>query len=365
MGDLFESVLSAAVLALVVGPLTAWIVRRGAKERKAAPDSLNRFTVRTPKAFRLILAVCAVLFELVMLAVYAWQGLSLGAWDSELMWFGHALALVGLGMWLFASMPQLDVDGDSLTIRNFLGQRKSAAFSKLTHAVMDTQMMHIVLFINEGAWASVSLEGTCSINLLARLEEEGIEIQDGGRPITKLRLCWQAIKPLTLVFLGIAAITALVLVFMTVFAGTDMHMLSIVPFLFVLIGVLLPLIMACMPLRGILRIGAQERELGFSFAEDMAERGATGTSLEDQDWFIEISNMNVVAFRRDYLKRVGAPEHSEYGDRCIVATKGGRKLRVYGAMTTLADLRSWFKNGPRDKTAAEAAEDALETIEQR
>lgn len=97
----------------------------------------------------------------------------------------------------------------------------------------------------------------------------------------------------------------------------------------------------------------------------MAERGATGASLEDQDWFIEISNMNVVAFRRDYLGRIGAPEHSEYGDRCIVATKGGRKLRVYGAATTLADPRSWFEDGPRDKTAAEAAEDALETIEQR
>ena len=107
------------------------------------------------------------------------------------------------------------------------------------------------------------------------------------------------------------------------------------------------------------------RRTPVSFAEDLAERGATGASLEDQDWFIEISNMNVVAFRRDYLGRIGAPEHSEYGDRCIVATKGGRKLRVYGAATTLADLRSWFEDGPRDKTAAEAAEDALETIEQR
>ena len=44
MGNLFESVLSAAVLALVVGPLTAWIVRRGAKERKSTrqPQPLYR-----------------------------------------------------------------------------------------------------------------------------------------------------------------------------------------------------------------------------------------------------------------------------------------------------------------------------------
>ena len=58
-------------------------------------------------------------------------------------------------------------------------------------------------------------------------------------------------------------------------------------------------------------------------------------------------------------------EHSEYGDRCMVTAQSGRKLRVYGAMTTLSDLRSWFENSPRDKTAAEAAEDALEVTERR
>ena len=65
--------------------------------------------------------------------------------------------------------------------------------------------------------------------------------------------------------------------------------------------------MLSMPARGILEIGRQERELGFSFSDEMAARGATGTELEDDDWFVSISNARIVAFRRDYLKKVSAP----------------------------------------------------------
>ncbi len=66
MGDLFESFLRVAMLVLIVGPLTAWIARRAARERKEATDSLEHFTVRMPAAPRVILAACAVLFELIM-----------------------------------------------------------------------------------------------------------------------------------------------------------------------------------------------------------------------------------------------------------------------------------------------------------
>lgn len=115
-----------------------------------------------------------------------------------------------------------------------------------------------------------------------------------------------------------------------------------------------------MPARGILEIGRQERELGFSFSEEMASRGATGTSLVDDDWFIEISNARVVAFRRDYLKKITAHENSESGDRCTVTTRGGRKIKVYAAGSTLEDLRTWFKQGAKASCAAKisAAVDA-------
>ena len=81
MGDILESFLRVAMVVFIVGPLTAWVARRGARERSEATDSLDRFTVRMPAAIRTIIACCAVAFELLMLGVYVWQGVSLGEWD--------------------------------------------------------------------------------------------------------------------------------------------------------------------------------------------------------------------------------------------------------------------------------------------
>ena len=46
MGDMLESFLRMAMVVFIVGPLTAWVARRGARERSEATDSLDRFTVR-------------------------------------------------------------------------------------------------------------------------------------------------------------------------------------------------------------------------------------------------------------------------------------------------------------------------------
>ena len=50
----------------------------------------------------------------------------------------------------------------------------------------------------------------------------------------------------------------------------------------------------------------------------------------------------------------------ESGDRCTVTTKGGRKIKVYAAGSTLEDLRSWFKQGAKARSTVDRAEDALE-----
>lgn len=94
----------------------------------------------------------------------------------------------------------------------------------------------------------------------------------------------------------------------------------------------------------------------------MSEKTIQVTSLVDDDWFIEISNARVVAFRRDYLKRVGPHEGSESGDRCAVTAADGRKFRVYAAGSTLEDLRDWFERGAGKRGTAARATDALETI---
>ena len=363
MSNLLESILRVGMTVFIVGPLTAWVARRGASERSEATDSLDCFTVRMPAAIRTIIACCAVAFELLMLGVYVWQGVSLGEWDHELVWFGHAMALAGMVIWALLSIPRIDVDGERILSRSAFGIRRETTFSSITRATLHTQMMRIDLYEGERKFCSVSLEGVCSLNLLARLEEEGIEVSDAIKgPMTKAGLCWAAIKPLAIVFNGMALVFSLVIAFMAVFTEGGARLLLLVPFLFLFIGVLLPLLMLSMPARGILEIGRQERELGFSFSDEMAARGATGTELEDDDWFVSISNARIVAFRRDYLKKVSAPEGSESGDRCIVTTKDGRKIKVYAAASTLEGLRDWFRSRPREKNMMQRGEDVLEAI---
>lgn len=363
MGGFFESFLRVAMIVLIVGPVTAWVARVGAKERGDANESTERFTVRMPRAPRLLMAGCAVAFEVIMLVPYIWQGLSLGIWDHQLVWLGHGLALAALAVLALFSMPRIDVDGEEISARNIVGMRKRTTFDHITAATLHTQMMSIALYTEQGKFSSVSLEGVCSSNLLIRLAEEGIEVADAVQaPMTKASLCWAAIKPLTIVFLGMAAVFSLVLIFMVVFANVGIAVLAMVPFLFILLGAVLPLCMLSMPLRGVLLIGRQERELGFCFAREMAAHGVTGTELEDEDWFVSISNARIVAFRRDYIKKISAVEDSDSGNRCMLTAKSGRKHKVYAAGSTLDDLRTWFRRGARKRTMTERAQDALETI---
>lgn len=172
-----------------------------------------------------------------MLGVYVWQGVSLGEWDHELVWFGHAMALAGMAIWALLSIPRIDVDGGRILSRNAFGIRKETTFGNITRATLHTQMMRIDLFEGDRKFCSISLEGVCSLNLLARLEEEGIEVSDAvDGPMTKARLCWTAIKPLTIVFNGMALVFSLVIAFMAVFTEDGARLLLLVPFLFLFIG---------------------------------------------------------------------------------------------------------------------------------
>ena len=64
-----------------------------------------------------------------MLGVYVWQGVSLGEWDHELVWFGHAMALAGMAIWALLSIPRIDVDGERILSRNAFGIRKETTLA--------------------------------------------------------------------------------------------------------------------------------------------------------------------------------------------------------------------------------------------
>lgn len=274
MSNLLESILRVGMTVFIVGPLTAWVARRGARERSEATDSLDCFTVRMPAAIRTIIACCAVAFELLMLGVYVWQGVSLGEWDHELVWFGHAMALAGMAIWALLSIPRIDVDGGRILSRNAFGIRKETTFGNIARATLHAQMMRIDLFEGDRKICSISLEGVCSLNLLDRLEEEGIEISDAvDGPMTKAGLCWSAIKPLTIVFNGMALVFSLVIAFMAVFTDAGARLLLLVPFLFLFIGGLLPCsCSACPP----------------AVSSRLAGRSANSVSPSPRRWQVEV-----------------------------------------------------------------------------
>ena len=147
------------------------------------------------------------------------------------------MALAGMAIWALLSIPCIDVDGGRILSRNAFGIRKETTFGNITRATLHAQMMRIDLFEGDRKFCSISLEGVCSLNLLARLEEEGIEVSDAvDGPMTKARLCWTAIKPLTIVFNGMALVFSLVIAFMAVFTEDGARLLLLVPFLFLFIG---------------------------------------------------------------------------------------------------------------------------------
>lgn len=368
MGDLLQSILSAAVLIFVVGPLTGWIMRAMAKQRAAATDDLERFRVEMPRMLRIVIAGCGVVFELVLQGVYVWQGVSLGEWDTQFMWFGHAMALVCLAIWALLGMKRLDVDGDTLVYRGMTGRRGTTTIDRITRATIDVHMGTIALYQGDERFASIDMQCACVDNLLARLAGVNIPVEDAvGGYASKRTLAWTAIKPLAIVMMGIAVVASFVLVAIWVADGKDMEdigMLALIPFLLIAIGVVLPgLLFLALPLRGLRMIACQERELGFSFDEQMRACGIRGTSAETDEWFIDISNVQVIAFRRDYIKSVTKHKHTENGDECKLTSKSGKVHKVRAAGPTLEELRRWFKEGPReDEDWSERIDDILDAV---
>ena len=225
-----------------------------------------------------------------------------------------------LFVWAMMTTPRIDVAEDVVTARSAIGRRRSVAFSQIDRAEVHLQMRSLTVFAEGVKFAKVSLESTCVSNLLARFAE-------GGR-----RGCRCGRGPYDEMAALLGGDTAF---------GDGSHGDSrcVVGAARVHVRVrrrwdgdpwlrpfpdrfrrhrALPLFMLIMPLRGIYVLGQQERELGFDFGKEMLARGATGTTHEDDGWFVDISNARVVAFRRDYVKRITSVEGSGSGDRCTV-----------------------------------------------
>lgn len=340
-----ESFVSAAaqalVLVFVVGPVLGWL--KSGAQNESTSKSLNRFTLKTPRTYARVFLGAALAFEALMIFSYAYNGISFGDWDTSLLWLGHALALVSLIIWFIAVMQRLEVDGDVLRYRSIFGRTRQATFSEITRVAKSNQNMLVSVYASKKRFASLSGDVTHLNNFYSRCEKEGIPVTARERrPTTIGTLYRSAIS----VFIGIAAgisgvLIVIVIVLVVAQSASPVLLLDTVP---ACIALFIIIVGGCsvLPLRGILQIKRQERVLGFSFAREMQQSGARGSSFADQRWFIAVSNCNIIAFRRDYLTAVSASKTTDSGDECRATAVDGKKHKVRGGAPVLKEFRAWF-----------------------
>ncbi|MDO4590406.1 MAG: hypothetical protein Q4B35_03305 [Slackia sp.] len=347
MEGMVESFVRAAVFVLVVCPVIAWICVSAKKEK--ATRSLKAFVVDVPVSMRRVLAIAAVVFEVVMLGVFVAAGVQTGAWQAGYMWMGHALAFVCLALWAMASLQRLQVDGDVLRYRSVFGRTREAAFSDLSRVEVDGQLSLMRLYVRDKRFAVLSLDCRCMKNLRARLEREGVAMQDRvAAPMTKRRLVRAAVFPGIVIGAAISAVMSFVTAVAAIGGGMQ-GMLLLVPGIWVIVVPACTAAFAALALRGLRAIALQQKALRFSFDDEMAACGARGTSLQNDRWFVGVSNAQIVAFRRDYVRAVGKRTHSSSGDECTVTAFDGTKLTVRAAAPTLDELRAWFAREASDR----------------
>jgi len=132
--------------------------------------------------------------------------------------------------------------------------------------------------------------------------------KDISKPLTKCRLfvkaTWLPIK-ITLIVIFSCSILFQLIAFIASNNPIPWHervtwslFFTAVPTIFISAFVLID------PTRGIYRIVKQERALNFSFSAEMRKNNITELSYSDDLWFVNVIGLEIIVYRRDYIKEV-------------------------------------------------------------
>lgn len=341
---LFDSALHAIMLLLVAAPLISLISTMAKKER--ATRSLNAFTVRTPRTYRLVFLAGAVAFQAIGIAIAAWSYLFEGSVATDVLWVCIWMGLFVFLIYVAATLQRLRVTKEGIAYRTPLGRTRSCTFAELEALEHASEGAFIALRARGRRFALISGDCACVKNLLERCEREGVPVRAREQRPTTLGLLLRTALSIPLgIGVGVSAFLAFTL------AGSAL--VGAVPFEMIAMPLTLaPLIVAIcvggcsvLCIRGILLIKEQERHFGCAFADEMRERGARGNAWHDDRWFVGASACRILAVRRDFLKRVGRAKASDDGHFCPATLHDGRKVRLYADKAALDRLRDWFNRG--------------------
>ncbi|MCL2525701.1 MAG: hypothetical protein FWE46_01410 [Coriobacteriia bacterium] len=97
------------------------------------------------------------------------------------------------------------------------------------------------------------------------------------------------------------------------------------------------------PLRGLMLLQRQEKELGFSFNAEMKRRRAQMPQYQDDDFYVSVSSDRIVAVRRDYIAQLDDNrEENRVLSYVTMRSRSGRKHRIVGHYTSIDGLETWY-----------------------
>ena len=313
-------------------------------------DEKQGFVCKVPSVVLGVLNVMGLILGAIFVALYFYDG------SRDIMWIvGGALFAGPIFLFTFTiSLNQLKVDGTHLVYTSLTAGKRHSEIGQITHYTVipgEGGGRNYRLYDEKGLFAKVSYESTNTEALEKYLTDHGVEQEASyTNVITKWNLIWKAIRELMIIIGVISIIAGLVTFIVGVNArNTTSYSVGFIAALSVgEVILLLGLVLLCVlpiPLVGILRLSAQERQLHFRFREEAESNNIRSTSFKNKNWFLAVGKGRVIAFHRDYIKSLYDNEVTYLGrgiSEIKLITTTDKIIKVKGSLGDIQNLKLWI-----------------------
>lgn len=334
-----QRILEVLLYTSITGVLLTYINKKIHNEEKEK-KSTTKFTATIPRTYMLIFNWAAWFFLGTFFLIYLYNGFGFNDFDMVWIYSGTAIG-IGFSLMCFVLMLwRLDVNKDNLIYRTFWGYRKKTTFKEISQ-VLETDHHSLVIYTGKKRFGTINSDFMGINNFRTRCQKENIEIAPKSRrTLTKSGLYLRSMKPL----FWIGGLLAISILLICIFVPQEIvyspvELLVLMLFCFAVVVVPSSLI----PLKGLFRISAQEIALKFSFAKEMKHYDNKKVEFINHQWFIDLDSVNIIAFRRDYIKEIKRLNNKDNNsDREIqIVTINDNVITVKSRQKILEELIRW------------------------
>lgn len=328
---------------LIVGLLSELLKRLSVPKSNAGTKSLKSFVVSCPHSYFNGLSALTWVLMGVFALIYIVAIYNANYWNTSVY-----IAFVAVGILLLLLNyvivgPALIVEKSTIAYRSSLHFFQSFTFSDIKKVEYDDDDIYI--YRGDKSPLKIDAKFYCAINFLRRCEKEGIAV--AGRDmgvLTKRILLREASKRGSKTGVAIGFIFA-VLIAVPALANRAYSSVLIGLIIAFIFGLVVALGLSWRAFWGLWALGTQEKELGFSFDEEMSKYNIRTAPHMDANWFIDISSSNIVVLRRDYIATFGHidEEAPERQTSCDFISKANEYHKIRGNKAVLQALELWYQ----------------------